>query len=346
MKASELIEVRLARLRTVARALHKSLETERTYCGWVRRFIQFSAELEGSRGMAPEQLARLFVEAHAEGWAVATQDQFRNALVFYYKHVLKRPLGDLGGWSRARRPERLPVWLPHAQMLDLLSYMRDPMRLMAETDYGSGLRSRELVTLRVKDVDFTAKTITVRGGKGAKDRVTFLPESVIPRLHAQIEEMRRLFHADRRAGRPGVETPSRNFSGEDWQWFWVWAAPTESTDPRTGIVRRHHIHKSTLGKALAVAVKRWGGNQRVTQHSLRHSFATTLLDRGVGIHVLKELLGHKDIKTTEIYAHVLPRKAVVQATSPMDLAPPNVVPLAATSGPAETRGFSVVRAAL
>lgn len=343
MKLSELIEQRLARLRVVARALHKSLRTEETYCGWIRRFIHFAGTNPSAAGQTPEEIARLFVEAHAAEWAVATQDQFRNALVFYYKHVLKKPLGRLGDWTRARRPQRLPVWLPHEQMLDLLSHLRGLPRLMGELDYGSGLRSHELVTLRVKDIDFAARSITVRGGKGDKDRVTFLPESIIPELQSHLEEMKRLHFADRRAGRPGVQVPSSKFSGEEWPWFWVFAAQSESTDPRTGIVRRHHVHPSTLGKALAVAVKRWGGNQRVTQHSLRHSFATTLLDRGIGIHVVKELLGHQNIQTTEIYAHVLPRKAVAQATSPMDLAPGNVVALPAAAAPEIPSTWSVVR---
>jgi site-specific recombinase XerD len=327
MKTSELIELRLQRLRTVARAMHLSLATERTYAGWVRRFITFSAGQSDCMTAPPEDMARRFVEAHASEWAVATQDQFRNALVFYFRRVLERPLGQLGEWSRAKRPVRLPVWLPHAQMLDLISHLRGPMRLMAAIGYGSGVRSHELARMRVNDLDFTAQTITVRGGKGDKDRVTFLPASEIPALQAHLDDMRRLHLRDRRDARPGVETGSAKFTGEDWPWFWVWAAPNESRDPRTGIVRRHHVHKSTLGKALAVAVKRAGCDRRVTQHSLRHSFATTLLDRGIGIHVVSRLLGHVHIATTEIYAHVLPRQAVVQAESPMDIAPGNVLPV-------------------
>lgn len=345
MKTSELIELRIDALRKALRMSKKTRawSTEKTYVGWIRRFIAFTASETDCFTAPPEEMARRFVEAHAAEWAVATQDQFRNALVFYFKHVLKRPLGDLGEWSRAKRPQRLPVWLPHEQMLDLISNLRGTLKLMAAIGYGSGLRSRELSRLRVKDLDFTAKTLTVRGGKGDKDRVTFLPESEIPALRAHLEEMKRLHLRDRRNERPGVETGSTKFDGKDWPWFWVWAAPGESRDPRTGIPRRHHVHKSTLGKALVVAVRRSGGDQRVTQHSLRHSFATTLLDRGIGIHVVSQLLGHTHISTTEIYAHVLPRQAVVQASSPMDIAPRNVLPVQ-FAAPAETHGIRLHRA--
>jgi integron integrase len=324
MKTSEFIESRVDRTRVVARELKLSLCTERTYCGWVRRFVRFSLAQSHWEKTPPEEMARRFVQVQGERWSVATQDQFRNALVFYYRHVLERPIGNLGEWAQARRPEKLPVWLPHEEMMSLLSHLRGTPRLMARIGYGSGLRSRELASLRWGNIDFHSKTITVRGGKGGKDRVTFLPESEIEELKQHMGWARELYQTDRRAGRAGVEVPSEKFNGKDWQWFWVWPALNESRDPRSGIVRRHHLHRDTLGKALKAAVQRWGGNQRVTQHSLRHSFATELLTRGVGIQVVQELLGHSNIETTQIYAHVLPRKAVVQARSPLDGVPANV----------------------
>lgn len=325
MKTSELMDQRAGRLRTVCRTMKLSLNTARTYEGWVRRFIAFCAAMPDWRYKSSEEMTRAFLESKAAEWCAATQNQALNALVFYFKHVLSRPLGKLGAWAAAKRPSRLPVWLAHEDMMSLISHLRGLPRLMAEVDYGSGARSHELVSMRVKDVDLAARTITVRGGKGAKDRVTILPSSVIPALTAQLREMRNLWQQDRARHRPAVAVPSEKFNGTDWEWFWVWAARNESTDPRTGIVRRHHVHDTTLGKALSAAVKRWGGNQRVTVHSLRHSFATSLLMAGTPIQDVQALLGHAHLATTQIYAHCLPR-LTLRVRSPMDDAS-NIIPL-------------------
>ncbi len=324
MKTSELIELRVVRLRAVCRTMKLSLNTERSYEGWVRRFIEFCARMEDWKQRTREEMLRLFLEAGAENWSASTQNQALNAIVFYYWHVLERPLGKIGEWAAAKRPARLPVWLPHEDMMALIGHLRGLPRLMAEVDYGSGARSHELVSVRVKDVDLGAMTLTVRGGKGAKDRVTILPQMVIPGLTAQLREMRNLWQQDRARGRPGVAVPSEKFNGCDWEWFWIWAARNESADPRSGVMRRHHVHDTTLGKALAVAVKRWGGNQRVTVHSLRHSFATSLLMAGTPIQDVQALLGHANIATTQIYAHCLPR-LTLRVKSPMDAPASNVV---------------------
>ena len=209
----------------------------------------------------------------------------------------------------------------------LLSCLKGDARLMAELGYGSGLRSRELASLRWKDIDFPNKQIIVRRGKGNKDRVTFLPDSCMAALREHEQRMRRMWERDRGAGRPAVEVPSVKYDGKQWAWFWVWAANGESRDPRSGIIRRHHVHRSTLGKAIRVAVSLWGGNQRVTVHSLRHSFATEMLMSGMPIHELMDLMGHASIETTQIYAHILPR-LTARRGSPLD-ARPNVVPFAA-----------------
>ncbi len=316
----------------------RSLNTERTYVQWMRRFMYFSICQPDVKQGDPVELARRFVEAHARQWSVATQDQFRNALVFYYKHVLGREIGDLGAWAHAQRPKRLPTYLPHDDMLRLLSCMKGETKLMAEIDYGSGLRSFELAKLRWKDIDWTRKQIMVRGGKGDKDRVTFLPESCIPALMEQRDRMRRLWEYDRAHGRPGVEVPSDKYDGQEWAWFWVWGAHHESRDPRSGIVRRHHLHRSTLGKAVSVAVKLARLDQRVTVHSLRHSFATECLMDGMPIQELKELMGHASIETTQVYAHCLPR-VTQRRWSPMDRQPvvANVVPFAADPAVTESR---------
>ncbi len=326
----ELIESRLARMRTVMATSKaaRALNTERSYVGHIRSFLWFCAYCPQVKTAAPEELARLYVESKARDWAVATVDQFRNALVFYYRWVIEKPLGDLGQWAEAKRPKRLPVWLPHDDMLKLIGCMKGQTRLMAEIGYGSGLRSHDIASLRWKDIDFTNRQIIIRSGKGQKDLATFLPESCIPALLEHRERMRALWEMDRRNGRAGVEVPSSKFNCEDWQWFWVWAANGESRDPRSKIIRRHHVHRSTLGKAIAEAVKIWGGNQRVTVHSLRHSFATEMLMSGMPIHELKELLGHAHITTTEIYLHCLPR-LTARRGSPMDKPAGNVVPFAA-----------------
>lgn len=315
------IEARLARMRVVM-ATSKSaqaLTTEASYTGHIKNFMWFCAFHPAVKTSTPEELARLYVESKARQWSQSSVDVFRNALVFYYRHVIEKPLGDLGPWAQAKRPKKLPVWLAHEDMMALIACMKGLNRLMAEIGYGSGLRSHDLASLRWKDIHYAQHQIVIRSGKGDKDRVTFLPASCIPALKEQEQRMRALWEYDRRHDRPGVEVPSTKFTGKDWPWFWVWAANGESRDPRSGIIRRHHVHRDTLGKAISQAVRIWGGNQRVTVHSLRHSFATEMLMSGMPIQELQELLGHKDITTTQIYAHCLPR-LTTRRESPMDRA--------------------------
>lgn len=302
----------------------RALTTEQSYTGHMRSFMWFCACHPAVKSAGPVELARLYIESKARQWSQASVDVFRNALVFYYKHVLEKPLGDLGPWAEGRRPRRLPVWLAHSDMMRLLACMKGINRLKAEIGYGSGLRSSDLACLRWKDINYAQKQIVIRVGKGEKDRVTFLPESCIPALQEHQQRMRSLWEWDRKNNRPGVEVPSTKFNGEDWQWFWVWASENESQDPRSKIIRRHHQHRDTLGKAIHKAVPLWGGNQRVTVHSLRHSFATEMLMSGMPIHELKDLMGHKYITTTEIYLHCLPR-LTARRESPMDRASGNVV---------------------
>lgn len=319
MKTSILRESRLERLRVALRMSKntRSRKTEKSYVGWMRRFIDFAAAQPDALRVRPEEMAHRFVAAHADGWAVATQDQFRNALVFYYREVLGIPLGDLGGWAQARRPVRLPVWLPHGEMMRLIGAMRGVPRLMAMVAYGGGPRSMELVRARLKDVDLAARTLTIRGGKGMKDRVTILPDAVIEPLRLHMADCMELWQRDRQAGWPGVEVPSVKFSGLDMGWFWLWPAARESRDPVSGVVRRHHTHESTLPKATTAAVRRLGMPARVTVHSYRHSFATSLLAKGTPIQEVQQLLGHVNIATTQIYAHCLPR-VESRIRSPMD----------------------------
>lgn len=271
----------------------------------------------------------MFLERMAPRSAAATQNQALNAIVFFYRDVLGEPLGDLGKWARAKRPKRLPTWLTHGEMLRVLEPMPAFTRLMAEVAYGSGLRIAELLALRVKDVDFESCVITVRGGKGDKDRVTCLPRTVAFKLRSHLERCRVLWERDRTAGAEPIFLPDRldrKFpnGGREWPWFWVWPAGNESRDPRSGVVRRHHIHEHTLGKALRVACVKCGIHKRVTAHTLRHSFATNLLAAGASITQVQELMGHSSVETTQVYTHCIPQFAR-SIVSPMDVEPVNVV---------------------
>lgn len=307
-----------------------SIHTEESYVGWVARFCDYARGC--GAGMSRVERVRGFLDGMADGCAAATQNQALNAVVFFYRDVLGDPLGDLGKWARAKRPKRLPTWLTHGEMLRVLGAMPEFTRLMAEVAYGSGLRIAELLALRVKDVDFDSCLISVRGGKGDKDRVTCLPRTVAFKLRSHMERCRVVWERDRAAGARPIFLPDgleRKFpnGGREWPWFWVWPAKGESVDPRSGVVRRHHVHEHTLGKALRAAAAKCGVHKRVTAHTLRHSFATNLLAAGAGITQVQELLGHSSVETTQVYLHCVPQfaRAVV---SPMDAVPGNVVAFA------------------
>lgn len=323
MKLKETID----RVRTVCRTRRLSRHTEDCYAQWIDRFCR---HVMTCRRDSREERVRLFLEKLAARSAAATQNQALNAIVFLYRDVLREPLGDLGKWARAKRPKRLPTWLTHAEMVRLLDRLKPFTRLMAEVAYGSGLRLAELLELRVKDVDFDSHLITVRGGKGDKDRMTCLPQSVAFKLRAHIQQCRAMWEEDRQRGAAAIYLPDgleRKFpnGGKEWPWFWVWPGANESTDPRTKIVRRHHVHEDTLGKALRRAARLAGLHKRVTAHTLRHSFATNLLASGASITQVQELLGHTSVETTQVYLHCIPQFART-ITSPLDAPLPNVVP--------------------
>jgi integron integrase len=318
MKLEEMLE----QVRMVCRMRRLSRHTEDTYAGWIARF---GAHVKACGDLPREEKVRTFLEKLAPRCSASTQNQALNAIVFLYRDVVREPLGDLGKWARAKRPKRLPTWLSPQEMQRLLSVMPAGTRLMAELAYGSGLRVAELLALRVKDIDLDACLVTVRGGKGDKDRVTVLPRSLVHRLHAHFERVRAVYDRDRAEGANAIFLPDgleRKFpnGGRDWPWFWLWPAMNESTDPRTGIVRRHHVHEDTLGKALKLATRKVGLHKRVTAHTLRHSFATNLLAGGASITQVQELLGHNSVETTQVYLHCVPRFAE-SITSPLDVLP-------------------------
>ncbi|MBB3232784.1 integron integrase [Halomonas stenophila] len=297
------------RVKATMRVKRYSPRTEKTYCYWIRYFIRFhGVRHPGSMG-GPEVrafLEHLAVERHV---ASATQNQALNALVFLYRHVLEQPLGDIGEFSRARRPCRLPVVLSHEEAMRVLSQLSGPMRLMGALMYGSGLRLLETCRLRVRDIDFDRQIVTVRAGKGDKDRTTLLPATCIPCLQQQISSAQRQLDYRLAQGRVPVTLPhalDRKYpnAGVSLAWQWLFPASRPCFDD-TGKVVLHHIHPSAVQKAVKHAMRTASLTRPGSCHTLRHSFATQLLSRGTDIRTVQELLGHKSVETTQIYTHVL-----------------------------------------
>ncbi len=302
----------LDQVKNAIRIRHYSLRTEESYVHWVRAFIHFNG-LRHPRDLGAHEVTAFLTHLAVErDVAAATQHQALSALLFLYKQVLGIDLPWLNEVVRPKRPARLPTVLNEGEVQCLLALMHGVHGLMARLIYGAGLRLTECLRLRVKDVDFSRREVLVRDGKGAKDRVTMLPGSLLGPLREHLVLGRQLIDADRVAGRPGVYLPhalERKYpaSGKSWAWFWVFPADRLSTDPRSGIERRHHAYEKSLQRALKVAVDQAGINKPVSVHTLRHSFATHLLQCGYDIRTVQELLGHSDVSTTMIYTHVLNR---------------------------------------
>lgn len=323
MKAHEIIDTLRARIQIK----HYSISTEKTYVGWSRRFIAFHVERvkAGTAGDGTAEVtAFLSWLATQKRVSAATQNQALNALLFLYAEVLKQPLGDINA-IRAKRSARLPAVFTRAEVARVLEQIKDDtLWLMAGLLYGGGLRISEVLRLRVKEVNFDNRTITVRCGKGDKDRVTCLPQSLIQALHDQLNRARTTFDADV-AAQIGIslsESLARKYPHAPFQWGWAYvfpaSAPTAwSRDGSTGPLRRHHIHPTVLQKAVKAAIRRAGIAKHAGCHTFRHSFATHLLENGSDIRTVQELLGHKDVRTTQIYTHVTGHGSGV--VSPMDM---------------------------
>jgi len=309
-------------VREAIRVRHYSLRTERAYIHWIRRFILFHGRRHPGEMGASEVtsfLSHLANDAHV---AAATQNQALAALLFMYRAVLGLELPWLEDVVRARRPKRIPTVLDREEVQALLARMQGVQGLMASLMYGTGMRIGECVALRVKDLDFRRRELMVRDGKGGKDRVTVVPAALLEPLERQLEASRKVYEQDRARGHPGVALPyalERKYprAGRLWGWHWVFPQDHLSTDPRSGIVRRHHAYDQTLARGITVAARLAGIVKPVTSHTLRHSFATQMLHDGYDIRTIQELLGHKDVSTTMIYTHVLNRggRGVV---SPLD----------------------------
>jgi integron integrase len=308
------------------RYLHYSLSTEKVYLYWVRFYILWhakSGQMRHPRDMgAPELEAFLTMLATERKVSTSTHNQALSALLFLYREVLGIELPWLDNINRPAQKRRIPSVLTKEEVAALLGFMPGITQLLGRLLYGTGMRLMEGLRLRVKDVDFDRHVIIVREAKGGKDRVVMLPRSLAPALRAQVLAARSQWEADRQAQRGGVETPfalEKKYPqiGHTWGWFWVFASPTFSTDPRSGVERRHHLYEERLQRAIKLAVKEAGIFKPVSVQTLRHSFATHLLQAGTDIRTVQELLGHSDVSTTIIYTHVL-KVAAGGTTSPLD----------------------------
>lgn len=317
-------------MRRRIRTRRYALRTETTYLDWARRFLAYLSERQGTAEPAVDHAGVQDFLTHlalARGVSASSQNQALSALLLLCREVLGAEVGDLTRVVRARRGTRLPVVLSVPETTALLGQLRGRAWLMAGLIYGGGLRVMECCGLRVKDVDFDQGLVVVRQGKGDKDRTTLLADAVRDALAKQVAAVRPVFEADRRSGVAGVWLPdalARKYpnAGREFAWFWVFPSHTLSTDPRAGVVRRHHVHESVIQKAVKSAAVAAGIQKPVSVHTLRHSFATHLLLSGVDIRQIQEYLGHAHVETTMIYTHVV-KDLRAPARSPLDaIVPP------------------------
>jgi len=312
----------LDQVRDVLRLKHYSIRTEESYVDWIKRFILFHNKRH------PQDMGRAEVEAFLTHLAVrgnvaaSTQNQALSALLFLYREVLKIEFDAPLDAVRAKKPARLPVVLTRAETQQVIEGMTGVFQLMAKLLYGSGLRLMECVRLRVKDIDFERREITVRDAKGGHERVTMLPASLVAPLQEHLKRVKLLHEQDLTAGLGQVYLPyalDRKFPNASREWGWQYVFPSDrlSTDPRSGLKRRHHVDESNLQRAVKDAVRLARLAKPASCHTFRHSFATHLLESGYDIRTVQELLGHKDVKTTMIYTHVLNRGGLA-VRSPLD----------------------------
>jgi len=313
----------LDRVREILRLKHYSIRTEETYIAWMTRYILFHNKRH-PKDMGAREIEDFLSHLAVEGKVSAsTQNQAFNALLFLYRHVLKISLeGEEINAIRAHKKRNIPVVLTKEEVRRIITLMTGQCQLMAKILYGSGLRLMECVRLRVHDLDFDMNELTVRDGKGGKDRITLFPQLIQPALREHLERVRIVHDQDLAAGYGNVYLPyalGKKYSNAPKEWGWQYVFPSDSlsADPRSSLTRRHHIHESTLQKAVKQAVWRAGIIKKVGCHTFRHSFATHLLMDGVDVRSIQELLGHEDISTTMIYTHVLREMGVQRIKSPL-----------------------------
>jgi integron integrase len=302
----------LDQVRQYLRLHHYSIHTERSYVDWIVRFIRFH-RMRSRDDLFPAEpkievfLTHLAMEGNV---APATQNQAMNALVFLYKRVLRQPMEGSINAVRAYKKVNVPVVMTRDEVAAVISLLEGTPQLVAKLLYGSGLRIMEAVRLRVKDVDFQMKQVTVRSGKGDKDRITTFPATLTPILQTHLARAKTIHQQDLAQGAGEVYLPhalARKYpnAGKEWGWQYVFPARDLSTDPLSGVIRRHHVDPSVINKAIKVAVRRGGLTKSISAHTFRHSFATHLLQRGTDIRTIQALLGHNDLATTMIYTHIL-----------------------------------------
>ena len=314
----------LEETRDTLQRLHYSIHTERAYCDWITRYIRFhhlqerAALLVEPEKKVEDFLTHLAVQANV---AASTQNQAFNALVFLYKRVLECPLDGVEA-ARTGKEKRIPVVLTREEVKQILALLEGTAELVVKLLYGSGLRITEAVRLRVQDIDYGFKQITVRNGKGMQDRVTPFSENLAPLLCNHLERVKAIHEQDLATGLGAVYLPyalARKYPHAEKEWLWQYVFPSRnlSVDPRSGVTRRHHIDQSSVNKAIKQAVRKTGIAKKVSAHTFRHSFATHLLQRGTDIRTIQSLLGHKDLETTMIYTHVL-QQGGEGVVSPLD----------------------------
>ncbi|NNF65937.1 MAG: integron integrase [Gammaproteobacteria bacterium] len=304
----------LDQVRQKIRFRQYSFRTEQTYVHWIRRYILFHNKRHPAKMGAPEVEKFLSFLANEKNVSSSTQNQALSALLFLYRHVLEVDLPWLSDMDRAKRTKRVPVVLSRAEVNRVLDLMEGTNRLVASLLYGAGLRLMESLRLRVKDIEFDYQQVYVRDGKGRKDRVTVLPQVLIPALTDQLKRVRVLHQRDLAAGNGVVKLPfalAEKYprAGSELAWQFVFPARSTSRDPADGKIRRHHKHQSSVQRAVKLAVRQTGINKSASCHTFRHSFATHLLENGYDIRTVQELLGHSDVRTTMIYTHVMKRGA-------------------------------------
>ena len=312
------------KIREKIRTLHYSIRTEETYVSWYRKFVKFH-KLKHPSEMGESEIEEFLTYlAVKKGVAASTQNQAFNALLFLYKKVLNIELNEKINSIRAKKERKLPEVLSVGEVKRLFNCLSGDYYIMANLLYGAGLRLMECVRLRLKDIKLDSGLIIVRSGKGDKDRTTLLPVNIVDLLKRKIEEVKRIHYEDLKNGYGEVYMPTllaKKYPGKarscDWQW--LFPAKSISTDPRSGKKRRHHLSPTLLQKTVKTAVRKNRLNEAVSCHTLRHSFATHLLENGTNIRVIQELLGHKDIRTTQIYTHVLNQMKNYGIVSPADL---------------------------
>jgi integron integrase len=312
----------LEQVRETLRAKHYSYRTEKSYLDWIKKFILFHNKRHPNKMGASEVQDYITYLAVERKVSASTQNQALSAIVFLYKYVLGMDIVVPAGISRPGRPERIPTVLSHREALQVIADMEGTNQLIAKLLYGSGLRIMECVRLRVKDLDFDNHQIVVRNGKGEKDRVTILPDSLCEALKSQLEMASALHKRDLKEGYGEVYLPhalERKYlnASKEFAWQYVFPASVRSIDPLSKRTRRHHLDPTVIQKAVRQAATKAGINKLVSPHTFRHSFATHLLQNGYDIRTVQELLGHKDVKTTMIYTHVLQRGGLA-VKSPLD----------------------------